>query len=313
MKPTDRTKKLILVAFILSLLFHVTSILYLLQQGSNTHPTQSLQEQEELKQKIKREEQWAETKARASNFGAPVMFKDTHDDEQSEPETKKGETTQQEQPEQKTPELEQHIDIPKPEKITPPMKTQQETTTIEPPQKVNPQKKQQPPSRAQRTAPQPVQRQLSAPSPKQIPSLAQLTQGFLDHVKDEGKHAIHMLGNKNSLPSDEQIKHERYLQKISWCLQNSFNINNDRFPASGHTEQTVHIILALNRDGTMKQCSVAKTSGNIHLDNFTLFIFNDASTSFPPVPQYLPYDPFTVRYIIALNSTEQNNMRIYRR
>ena len=150
-------------------------------------------------------------------------------------------------------------------------------------------------------------------APKPPLSLAQLTQGFLNHVKDEGKHAIHMLGKKNGMPSDEQIKYERYLQKISWCLQNSFNINNDHFPTSTTTEVEVHVLLALNRDGSVKLCRVAKTSGDRQLDQFTLSIFNDASSSFPPVPHYLPYDPFTVTYVITLNATEQNHLKMYRR
>lgn len=304
MKLIDRTKKLIITAFLLSLLFHASSILYFLWQGTDKQKTQSLQEKEdELKQEIKKREEWVETKARQNNFGAPVMFQDVPNEEE-----------QPEQEEVPTPEV-QPVTETVPEKVTPEEKnvsfqelTQQ--TAAPSPKKPPIEKKAAPQKKPSQTTPRPTRQ----PATKKPPlSLAQLTQGFLNHVKDEGTHAIHMLGKKTGIPSDEQIKHERYLQKISWCLQNSFNINNDRFPASSNTQADVHIQLALNRDGTMKHCNVAKTSGNIHLDKFTLFVFNDASTSFPPVPQYLPYDPFTVTYIISLNTTEQNSFRMYRR
>jgi outer membrane biosynthesis protein TonB len=298
MKLIDRTKILIIIAFLLSLLFHTSSIIYVLWQGNtSTRSTQSLQEKEELRTtEIQKREEWVETKARTGNFGAPVMFQDT--DEPEEPEQKKitppeEKTIKEIIPEKVTPEksvsfqeLAQPAAIPSPKKTVP-------KSPIEKKQSVRQKKP------------------FSAPKPPL--SLAQLTQGFLNHIKDEGTHAIHMLGKKNGTPSDEQIKYERYLQKISWCLQNSFNINRERFPASATTENNVHIFLALNRDGSLNRCTVAKTSGNIHLDQFVLFNFNDASGSFPPVPQYLPHDPFTVTYTIMINPNEQNSFRMYRR
>lgn len=305
MNPIPRAKKVIITAFLLSLLFHTSSIIYILLKKTKEPQLFPQNKEKKFEQEIKKNELWAETKAKANNFGAPVLFQDEPDDDQSN----------QEKPLQ---ELDQTIIETKiaTSEITPTeiatevhelskvtqlvASTQYLDNTQQTPQQKNPVS----------TISQPPQKTINKKSPL---SLAQLTQGFLNHVRNEGNHTIAMIGKKNSMPSDEQIKHERYLQKLSWCLQNSFTINNDRFPQSATTEATVHIFLALNKDGTMKQVNITKSSGNIHLDSFTLFIFHDASASFPPVPHYLPYDPFSITYVITINTADHNNIRIYRR
>jgi len=83
-------------------------------------------------------------------------------------------------------------------------------------------------------------------------------------------------------------------------------------PLSAHNDDTVHVLLSLNQDGSLKHCHISKTSGNRDLDSFTLFIFNDASSSFPPVPNYLPHNPFTINYVILVNATQESRFKLYR-
>ena len=309
METIRRKRRSIIIAFILSLLFHASFVIYLLWQ--RTDPSNTALPEEELQRTINKEEdQWAETKARAGNFGAPVFFKDQSEVEaQPEPESK-----QEELPETKAPELEHHIDIPDPEKITSQITKPQESTTAQRPRRTKaPREKKEEPTQQQpqKPAPQPTRPQPSIPSTKQMPTLAQLTQGFLHQAKDEGTHTIHMLGKRNGLPTDEQMKYEGYLQKLSWCLQNSFNINNNRYPQSERRETEIQLLLALDKDGKIKQLNVAQSTGSKQLDQFVLFVFRDAGSSFPPVPQYLPHNPFTIMYTVMLNSAN-NNFRVYR-
>lgn len=320
MKPILYTRRVILTAFILSLLFHASSVLYIVVQRTQQQDSPLLDEQTEqpLKQKIKQENEWAETKARAGNFGAPVMFQDEPEEIVNSSDTAEKEIEDKDDPEQTQQEEQKIIEDIIPEKITPLEKnvSLQELPQQKIPTPTKPsQKKRAPQAPKINPTPNPT-RSLAKPTingPKPPLSLAQLTQGFLNHVKNEGNHAIHMLGKKGGAPTDEQIKYERYLEKLSWCLQNSFNINNHKFPIASTAESVVYVLLALNQDGTMKHCNITKTSGDPQLDRLTLFIFNDASTSFPPVPHYLPHDPFTITYIITHNTTEQNGTRLYRR
>jgi TonB family protein len=136
--------------------------------------------------------------------------------------------------------------------------------------------------------------------PKPPLTLAQLTQGFLNQRKeDSGSYGISMLGRKSGIPSDEQMKYERYLQKLSYCLDNSFNIHKYNQPQlSDDTE--IYLFFQLNRDGILEQLSVRKSSGSAILDNFVVFVFRQASQSFPPVPSYLPDNPFRMNYVISI-------------
>ena len=147
---------------------------------------------------------------------------------------------------------------------------------------------------------------------KQIPSLAQLTQGVLNYVKDEGQYAVSMVGKKGGVPSDEQMKYERFLQKLGHCLQTAFSINNDKFPQCDPSVSSIEIFLALNKDGTLHNLRLVKTSGDPRVDAFMMFAFRDASSSFPTVPHYLLHNPFSITYVIDISPT-RSNMGIYRR
>lgn len=314
METIRRNRKIAIITFLLSLLFHASFMIYLIVQKSDYLNT-PLPQENALTPEQAQDKQWAETKARASNFGAPVLFEDAPsatEQTKTDATPDNSEPEKEEPTEQETSELERSIDIPRPEEIVAQLPTQQETTMQRPKRTRPPQKKpRQSVRQQQRTTPQPTQ-QLSMPKPKQVPTLAQLTQGFLHQPKDEGTHTVHMLGNRKGLPTDEQMKYERYLQKLSWCLQNSFNINNSRFPSSERTETEVQLFLALDKDGRIKKLDVAQSSGSRQLDQFVLFVFRDAGSSFPPVPQYLPHNPFTIMYTVMLNSSD-NNFRIYKR
>lgn len=140
-------------------------------------------------------------------------------------------------------------------------------------------------------------------------TLSQLTQGFLNNnSKTQGSHAVTMIGKKNTAPTDEQLKYERYLERIHLCLQNCYAINREKCPYSHEKQLTAKIFLALNRDGTIYNLALANSCGNNRIDSFFLYVFRDASSSFPPVPTYLPQNPFSI--MIQVNLT-QNHFNTY--
>jgi outer membrane biosynthesis protein TonB len=334
LKSSHNTKKIIFLAFLLSLLFHFSGLVYVTLHSNDEkirlHPEK--QTTPELQKQINNQQhnEWVEAKARVGNFGTPVFFQDEFEPEQSEIQSSfapsfaessgghsKATDDKQEvienKPEENLEEEKQQETITQKESTptTPAPQQTSFTTQDSQPKPIQPTK--QAPARPRPSHPRTVSqtpKPLSAPKPPL--TLAQLSQGFLNHVKHEGNHAVHMLGKKSGRPTDEQIKYERYLQKLSWCLQNSFNIHNDRFPRSANNDDSVQVLLALNKDGSLKDCRVSKTSGNRDLDYFTLFIFKDASTSFPPVPEYLPHDPFAINYIIMVGASEDGCLKLYR-
>ena len=131
-------------------------------------------------------------------------------------------------------------------------------------------------------------------------TIEQLANGFLDHVKTNGTDTITTYGKKGIMPTDEQLKHQRYAEKIAWCLQQSFKHNHERL--TDYHRCVVEVFLALNKNGTINQVSIAKPSGKPRVDQFVLYTFQDAQSSFPPVPNYFKEDPYKIVYIIQVDS-----------
>jgi outer membrane biosynthesis protein TonB len=305
-------RNITLIALLLSLLFHGSTILYIFCQKTNKllFPSENktdldIQNKNKQQQKldVQKKDEWAETRARAGEFGAPVFFKDDPEEiEIDEPTPEQDLIMQQESVTPiEEPIQEEKIEHPVSEVTQQLPKDIDATATIaaaeiipkpEPkiiPKRSAPKRKAQPRKKTQLTT------QATAHNvPKPPITLAQLAQGFLEQRKElAGNYGISMLGMKQGMPSDEQMKYERYLQKLSWCIQNSISIHRDKQPPL--TEQPiVRIFFSLDRDGSLKQLYIKKSSGNLYVDQFILFIFRDASSSFPPIPKYLTDDPFSM-------------------
>ena len=301
-------RNITIIALLLSLLFHVSSVLYifiqktqpnLISKAEQDHLNKIIEQQQEQK----RNKPWVETQARAGNFGAPVFFEDTLPDQEDLPQEEPVSHTH-ENDQENTQATQDVIDEKIKNKQDIASKTEEEAAakteyvkneivvqeTTKTRQKPALERKRKPPSKKKSQKP--------AHTQKQLPSLAQLTQGFLNQRKEQsGNYNISMIGMKRGIPSDEQMKYERYLQKLSWCLQNSFKIHNHKEPRVSNIT-TPHIFFVLNRDGTLAQISLKKSSGNLYVDQYVLFVFRDASESFPPIPSYLTDDPFSMTCVI---------------
>ena len=65
-----------IIAFLLSLLFHASTIIYIFMQKKAHSFANTIEQKEEELKNLQKKDGWVETKARASNFGAPVFFQD---------------------------------------------------------------------------------------------------------------------------------------------------------------------------------------------------------------------------------------------
>jgi len=304
MKSIDRNKKLLIIAFILSLLFHASLMIYfLLQKTDNTPIIQTQTPEKKPEHTVQKNEPWAETKAHANNFGAPVFFKDKPSEQTTET------PSQPETPTIDTSSIEHHIDIPESKDIIDQTPHQEKTIMRRTKRIGQPRQKREP---IQQQLQQKTISQHILSKPKQLPTLAQLTQGFMNHVKDEGgQHLVSMLGPKKGLPSEDQIKYERYIQKISACITNSFAIHHTKFTLSSPVEDNTLVFIAINRNGTLYHIALRQSSGNKGLDAFVLSVFRDASLSFPPLPHYLPDNPLTLTCIVPTKTEERSSITIH--
>ena len=132
-------------------------------------------------------------------------------------------------------------------------------------------------------------------------ALASMTRGYLEQLKQEGENLIKTIGcDPNKMPSAEQLKYERYLAKIQWCLQNAHNINRDKCQMHGPIEATMRVYFTLDRKGKMADLKIMQSSGDPFVDRYIQSLFEQASSSFPPVPAYIKEDPYQLLYTVMV-------------
>lgn len=315
MRPyqSHRIQRAIFFALLISLLLHFTIFISFLYNENNKQEHNKNQTPVTFEQETKDKLAWAARKAHANQFGAPVIFQDLQEE------------LMQNQTDQATESAEQNT--PKNQELTQTMQetSAEENNTFQPkeeelidrlannemPEETNQQLETNISTPKQSSQIKQYKQQPIPSSPKKPPTLAQLTKGFLEHIKNEGKDRITIEGQEGITPTADQLKHERYIEKLSWCLQNSFKINRDKFPVTNPIKTMVKVYLALNKNGTVQELHIVESSGNQLLDRFTQFVFQDASSSFPPVPQYLPHNPYKVIYIIEINTIQDTRIGLH--
>lgn len=142
---------------------------------------------------------------------------------------------------------------------------------------------------------EPIERSevLNAPVKKELPSAAQLTAGMNAYFKKR-TYALSVLKQEYKAPHiDEQMKYERYIQRIYQCVLNYLKAHPYGHVVTGMAHATV-FYLAIERDGRLKTAQIVQSSGDSRIDFFLMRIVQEASSSFAPVPYYLPQDPLIV-------------------
>ncbi|MCL4229198.1 TonB C-terminal domain-containing protein [Candidatus Dependentiae bacterium] len=135
-------------------------------------------------------------------------------------------------------------------------------------------------------------------------TLAQLAQGFLQYAQQEegGDALLEVRGGRDGVPTDEQLKHERYQQKIAWLLQRELQMKP--FVASEFPEPpfVVGWELLLNRDGSIHELVLLASSGNPVFDEKYAKIIWAASSSFPPVPHFFKDDVYSICFYCRVDA-----------
>ena len=135
------------------------------------------------------------------------------------------------------------------------------------------------------------------PQKKQF-TLTDLSKGFLDYSQKHGANLIQYTNSAKGVPTEEQLKHERYISRVFSCIETSIKIKRNtltiRQNISPNEILTVLMQLVLNTNGKINYMKIAKTSGIKEFDNFMVNVVNESSSSFPPVPSYLSKDKYYI-------------------
>ena len=133
-------------------------------------------------------------------------------------------------------------------------------------------------------------------------ALANITKGYLQQLHEEGENLIKTLGgDPNKKPTAEQLKYERYLAKIQWCLQNAHSINQDKCQLQEPINSAMRIYFVVNREGKMTGFKIVQSSGKAYVDQYISSLFTYASSSFPPLPAYVKEDHLPLTYTVMVN------------
>ncbi len=314
----SRKKKTAFV--LLALLINLLILLTLFYPQEIKRRLQLVLPEKDYKQMMRRQERLGALKPRASNFGAPVIFQNAPasqpaqqtqatKEEVQKMHDKPAKPAEKTQEEQKQPTFLDTIikEAQKKEKTIwnnpsiHPKGTQGERRIEKPQEK----KVAAPPKQILTHKKKPVQQK---PATKKQLTLADITRGFIHNIKNEGNNTIKMDGDPNKAPTDEQLKHERYIQRLVWCLQNSLRIHHKRIRGVRDAKDP-EVFIALSAQGKLEDVRIVKTSTNRELDLFMLFVFKDASSAFPPVPAYLNKKGYRITFRVDLGNDTYSRMK----
>lgn len=134
------------------------------------------------------------------------------------------------------------------------------------------------------------------PAEKKKITLAHITNRVLEQMAqdqsgDEGASgaagaAMDVRSKRRGAASMQQIMFVNYCKKILSCIVTSYRIHKHNAPRCEQTRMAC-IKLAITKDGGIYSLAIVQSSGNAALDHFMLALFQDASSSFPPVPTAL--------------------------
>jgi outer membrane biosynthesis protein TonB len=179
--------------------------------------------------------------------------------------------TQQEKPEQKHQTNQPLVKAPRiPEKTEPQKSEAQQITSAEPPKKF---------------------------------SFNTLAQGFAQHMHDQGTDQYSMRGKEKGKATAEQLKYAQYASKICSTITNAFVTNKRKLLFTSYAKHDAIIKVIINKDGTLKDALVVKSSTVPAIDLSIITVIKEAAHGFPPLPEFFGMEHFPLT--IVFNNTMQ--------
>lgn len=128
--------------------------------------------------------------------------------------------------------------------------------------------------------------------------LADLTYMYMEKMDNIPNGQLFMQGDTSKLPPDHQIIFERYRTKVNLIIDRIRSAH----PCPVHIPAglSVQLHLALNNAGKFKDIHITQSSQFPGIDDYLLFIYQEASKEFPPIPACL--DEKLFKGYVRLNS-----------
>lgn len=122
-------------------------------------------------------------------------------------------------------------------------------------------------------------------------NLKEISKGFLDYTQQQGANLIQYTNAIEGVPTEEQLKNERYIKKLFDCIETTLKIKSNTLFLNQKIDinevLTVLVNINLDSDGKLENMAIIRSSGLVEFDRFMLAIIDVSSRAFPPVPSYL--------------------------
>ncbi len=131
-------------------------------------------------------------------------------------------------------------------------------------------------------------------------SLAKLTEGFLDFVKDRGT-------NETITLQSNDVRYASYFQKVGWFLQNSFHLHNRPITIDHSVRETIDLHMVIEKSGALSSCTIKQPCSAPAINNLLRKIV-EAASPFPPLPAHLKRDRLSVNIPIYIDAHPGTNL-----
>lgn len=158
------------------------------------------------------------------------------------------------------------------------------------------------PEKAEKKEPQ---KTTSPAGPKKF-SFNTLAQGFAQHMHDQGNDEYTMRGAQKGKATAEQLKYAQYGSKICNTITNAFVTNKRKLLFTSYAKHDAIIKLVINRDGSLKEALVLKSSTVPSIDLSIITVIKEAAEGFPPLPEFFAMNdfPLTIMFNNAMQIIE---------
>jgi outer membrane biosynthesis protein TonB len=135
-------------------------------------------------------------------------------------------------------------------------------------------------------------------------TFADLAQGFIESIKNEGEDWIEREGDPNKRPDIKDLKYISYVQKLIWHMQNEWKAEQSKLKLIINHNLILTLIVTILKDGTLGGIQIVQPSGSNELDSFLIKGIEKAAP-YPSVPNHFNTDSFD--FPLAIHNTNQES------
>ncbi|MEX0940488.1 MAG: TonB family protein [Candidatus Babeliales bacterium] len=153
----------------------------------------------------------------------------------------------------------------------------------------------------------PAQNQQTAGPTTRKLTFADLADGFLKSIKNEGDDWLERKGDENKKPDFKDLKYLSYIQKLVWYMQNEWRLQQSKLNIPPGQDLILTILIIIAKDGSVQDVRTLKPSGYQAYDSL-LIKGVETAAPYPPVPNHFKSNNFD--FVLTIHHQEEMAPRV---